>query len=435
MLRVSVPPWHVRVRHWRMDQTKPKVSFLKLAGPGLVVAATGIGSGDVVSATVGGARYGVVLFWAIAAGAFFKFVLQEGIARWQLATGKTALEGWADHLPAWVKWYFAVYLVIWTVAVSASLTNATGLGMANLTGGAIPQSWGAVAHSLIGGLLIFFGGYSNFEKLMKVLVGVMGFSILFCAMFTMHEPAVALKGLLVPTIPAGSGTYVLSLIGGVGGSITMLSYNYWMREENMRGSGFVSYVRGDIAIAYIFTAIFGGSIMLIANDAFFTRGVTLRDAEAVPRMAAALGTVLGQFGRIAFSVGFWAAVFASLLGVWQSVPYLYADFYGIVSKMSPEARQDVVKVTSTPYRLALAFISIVPIAFAFTGQPIQVVIIYTIVSSLFVPFVAATILYLNNRVAWTEPVPKNSWITNLLLMAILVLFAFVGAQEVMNRLR
>jgi len=418
-----------------MDQTKPSISFWKLAGPGLVVAATGIGSGDVVSATVGGARYGVVLLWAIAAGAFFKFVLQEGIARWQLATGKTALEGWADHLPAWVKWYFAVYLVFWTVAVSASLTNATGLGMANLTGGAVPQSWGAVAHSLIGGLLIYFGGYNNFEKLMKVLVGVMGFSILFCAMFTLRDPAVALKGLLVPTIPAGSGTYVLSLIGGVGGSITMLSYNYWMREENMRGSGFVSYVRGDIAIAYIFTAIFGGSIMLIANDAFFTQGVALKDADAVPRMAGALGTVLGQFGRIAFSIGFWAAVFASLLGVWQSVPYLYADFYGIVSKMSPEARQDVVKVTSTPYRLALAFISIVPIAFAFTGQPIQIVITYTIVSSLFVPFVAATILYLNNRVAWTEPVPRNSWTTNLLLVAILVLFAFVGAQEVMNRLR
>jgi len=105
-----------------MTQQKPTVSFLKLAGPGLVVAATGIGSGDVVSATVGGARYGVVLLWAIVAGAFFKFVLSEGIARWQLATGKTALEGWADHLPAWVKYYFGAYLVLWTVAVSAALT-------------------------------------------------------------------------------------------------------------------------------------------------------------------------------------------------------------------------------------------------------------------------------------------------------------------------
>ena len=75
------------------------LSFLKLAGPGLVVAATGIGSGDVVAATVGGARYGVILLWAIAVGAFFKYVLNEGIARWQLATGKTALEGWADICP------------------------------------------------------------------------------------------------------------------------------------------------------------------------------------------------------------------------------------------------------------------------------------------------------------------------------------------------
>src|SRR5688572_13454918 len=147
MLRVLHEPV-VTVRDRSMDQ--PKVSVWKLAGPGLVVAATGIGSGDVVSATVGGARYGVILLWAIAAGAFFKFVLQEGIARWQLATGKTALEGWADHLPAWVKWYFVIYLVLWTVAVSASLTNATGLGIANLTGGAVSQPWGAVAHSLIG---------------------------------------------------------------------------------------------------------------------------------------------------------------------------------------------------------------------------------------------------------------------------------------------
>jgi Mn2+/Fe2+ NRAMP family transporter len=416
-----------------MDQ--PKVSFLKLAGPGLVVAATGIGSGDVVSATVGGARYGVVLLWAIAAGAFFKFVLQEGIARWQLATGKTALEGWADHLPAWVKWYFVVYLVLWTVAVSASLTNATGLGIANLTGGAIPQSWGAVLHSLIGFAFVFFGGYGNFEKLMKWLVGVMGFSILFCAIFTLDAPGAALQGMLIPTIPAGSGTYVLSLIGGVGGSITMLSYNYWMREENMRGSGFLSYVRGDVAIAYLFTAIFGSSIMLIANDAFFTTGVALRDAEAVPRMAAALGAVLGEFGRLAFSIGFWAAVFASLLGVWQSVPYLYADFYGIIKKVPPEQRAAMVKVTSTPYRLALAWISLVPIPFAFTGRPIQIVVTYTIVSSFFVPFVAATLLYLNNRVPWTGPVPKNSLITNLLLVAILVLFAVVGFQEARAALR
>ena len=416
-----------------MSDTKPSsYSFLKLAGPGLVVAATGIGSGDVVSATVGGARYGVVLLWAIVAGAFFKYVLSEGIARWQLATGKTALEGWADHLPPWVKWYFGTYLIIWTVFVSAALTNACGLGIANLTGGIIPQSGGAVIHTLIGFLFVYFGGYGNFEKLMKLLVGVMAFSILVCALLTLQNPLDAAQGLVLPSIPLGSGTYVLSLIGGVGGSITMLSYNYWMREENMKGAGFLSYVRGDIAVAYIFTALFGISIMLIASDAFFAAGVPLRDAEAVPKMAAALGALLGPFGRFAFSAGFWAAVFASLLGVWQSVPYLYADFYGILTHMPSEQRREVIKVTSTPYRIALAFITLVPIPFAFTNRPILIIVLYTIVGSLFVPFLAATLLYLNNKVKWSEPVPHNSLVTNALLIAILALFAIVGLQEVIN---
>jgi Mn2+/Fe2+ NRAMP family transporter len=413
----------------------PTFNFLKLAGPGLIVAAAGIGSGDVVSATVGGGRYGVALLWAIALGAFFKFVLNEGIARWQLATGQTALEGWAAYLPSWVKYYFAAYLVIWTVAVSAALTNATGLGISNLTGGAVPQSWGAVAHSLIGFLFVWFGGYAWFERLMKLLVGIMGFSILLCAFLTVRDWGHVAMALVLPQIPPASGTYVLSIIGGIGGSITMLSYNYWMHEEKISGPGYLGYVRGDIAVAYLFTAIFGMSIMLIANQAFFVSGVTITDAQAVPKMAEVLGTLLGPFGVYAYSVGFWAAVFASLLGVWQSVPYLYADFYGLITHRPADERRALTQSTSTPYRAALAFITLVPIPFAFAGRPIAIIVIYTIVGSMFVPFLAATLLYLNNRVQWPTHVPRNHWTTNLILVAILGLFVMLGAQEVISALR
>jgi Mn2+/Fe2+ NRAMP family transporter len=418
----------------QVNQTH-KFSFLKLAGPGLIVAATGIGSGDVVSATVGGARYGVVLLWAIAVGAFFKFVLSEGIARWQLATGLTALEGWAAHLPAWVKYYFAAYLLLWTIAVSAALTNATGLGISNLTGGAVPQSWGAILHSLIGFVFVWIGGYAWFERLMKVLVGIMGFSILVCAVLIVRDWEHILQGLVMPRIPDASGTYVLSIIGGIGGSITMLSYNYWMREEKISGADKLSYVRGDVAVAYLFTAIFGMSIMVIANQAFYLAGVNITDAQAVPKMAEVLGTLLGPFGIYAYALGFWAAVFASLLGVWQSVPYLYADFFGVMKRLPVEKRREMTQVTSTPYRVALAFITLVPLPFAFTGRPLVVIVTYTIVGSLFVPFLAATLLYLNNRVRWSAPVPRNHWTTNVVLAAILALFAVVGAQEVMGALR
>jgi hypothetical protein len=320
------------------------------------------------------------------------------------------------------------------VAVSAALPNASGLGIANLTGGAVPQSWGAVFHSLLGCAFVLLGGYGGVEKLMKTLVGIMGFSILICAALTFHNPVAALQGLLVPTIPPGSGPAVLSLIGGIGGSITILSYNYWMREEKMIGPAYLHYVRGDISIAYLFTAIFGMSVLLIANQAFFVAGVRITDAQAISKMAQMLGGILGPFGLYAYSIGFYAAVFASLLGVWQSVPYLFADLYGIVKKLPPDARHALVRVTSTPYRLALVFITLAPIPFAFTGRPILIVVTYTIIGSLFIPFLAATLLYLNNRVTWTDAVPHNHWTTNMVLVVILALFVAVGAQEVMNAL-
>lgn len=409
------------------------VSVLKLAGPGLIVAATGIGSGDIISATVGGARYGVVLLWAIALGSFFKFVLGEGAARWQLATGTTIVEGWAEHLPRWVQFLFGIYLIVWTIAVSAALTNATGLGIANLTNGAVPQSWGGVAHTLLGGTLIWVGGYAGFEKIMKALVGIMGFSILICALLTLSEPVPALQGLVLPTIPPGSGAYVLSLMGGIGGTITILSYNYWMREEQISGPAYLSYVRGDVAIAYLFTAIFGMSVMLIANQAFHVQNIAITDDQAIPKMADTLSIVLGPWGGYAYRVGFWAAVSAALLGVWQSVPYLFADLYGILRRLPHEERVAMTRISSTPYRVALLFVTLVPISLAFTGSPIIVIVTYTIIASFFIPFLAGTLLYLNNRVRWTAPVPHNHWTTNALLVAIVVLFVIVGVREVLSR--
>ena len=95
--------------------------------------------------------------------------------------------------------------MLWTVAVTAALTNATGLGISNLTGGRIPQSWGGVLHSLFGFVFVLLGGYGGFEKLMKTLVGVMGFSILVCAALTFHDPAGVLRARFVPTIPSAPG--------------------------------------------------------------------------------------------------------------------------------------------------------------------------------------------------------------------------------------
>ena len=93
----------------------PTTSVVRLIGPGLLVAAAGIGAGDIVSATMAASGHGLRLLWVVALAAFLKGVLNEGIARWQLATDTTAIEAWTIYLPWWVRVYFAFYLVIWTI--------------------------------------------------------------------------------------------------------------------------------------------------------------------------------------------------------------------------------------------------------------------------------------------------------------------------------
>ena len=69
--------------------TPPPGRWLMLIGPGLAVAATGVGAGDLLAAMLAGAEFREILLWVIVAGALLKLALNEGVARWQLATGST----------------------------------------------------------------------------------------------------------------------------------------------------------------------------------------------------------------------------------------------------------------------------------------------------------------------------------------------------------
>lgn len=410
--------------------SKPrKIGLKTLIGPGLMVAATGVGAGDLTAATVGGSGFGLVLIWAIVLGAAFKFVLNEGLARWQLATDTTLVEGWAEHLPPWVKVYFGAYLLLWTVAVSAAMASACGLAISNLTNGAVSAQSGAVAHSVAGGIFVWIGGFRGFERLMQGLIGVMVVFIVACAALTFDDPAGTVRGLVIPTIPEGSTASLLALIGGVGGTITVLNYNYWMREENIRGPESVRYVRVDLFVAYGVTALLAIAVLIMANRTFFVPGIVLDSSNAVAEMAAMLEATLGGIGWWAYSVGFWGATLSSLLGVWQGVPYMFADMYGIARSYSAEARRSVTQVTSAPYRVALAAMTLIPIPFTFFDRPVLVVVTYTVVGSLFIPFLAATLLYMNNRVRWASPVKPNGWPANLMLSLVLGFFVVIAIQE------
>src|SRR5215216_4749260 len=88
-------------------------SRLKIVGPGLIMAAAGVGAGDMVSSLNAGTEYGTIFLWAILVGALVKFYLTERIGCWYMATGQTILKGWRS-LGRFVSGFFVVYLLILT---------------------------------------------------------------------------------------------------------------------------------------------------------------------------------------------------------------------------------------------------------------------------------------------------------------------------------
>ena len=79
--------------------------------------ATGVGAGDLLTASLAGSEVGLSLLWAVVAGVILKWTLSEGIARWQLATGSTLLEGWVWRLGRWIQWVFLAYFLFFTFVV------------------------------------------------------------------------------------------------------------------------------------------------------------------------------------------------------------------------------------------------------------------------------------------------------------------------------
>ena len=108
---------------------------------------------------------------------------------------------------------------------------------------------------------------------------------------------------------------------------------------------------------------------------------------------------LGEVGRWAFLAGAWAAVFSSLLGVWQSVPYLFADLWRLSIK--PDKSDGQLTANSTPYRAYMVALSILATGGLFF-EFVTIQRLYAVVGALFIPMLALALLLLNGRARWAR---------------------------------
>lgn len=404
--------------------TEPGRQGWTLVGPGLIVAATGVGAADLVATVIAGQKYGYALLWAVVVGCLMKVVLVEGAGRYTLATGRTIYEGWAT-LGKWTTWYFAPYIVIWGFVYGAAAMAGTGLPLHSLFPGLSVTVWGIIS-GLIGLALVWFGHYSLFEKVCAALVGIMFVTMVIAAALTLPNIPELLSG-LAPSIPEGGLINVLSVAGGVGGTITLAAYGYWIREKGWTTPGHMRVMRLDNGVAYTVTGIFVIATLIVGAELLYSAGIAVQTGDqGLLDLSDVLQERYGDWAGTIFLVGFWSAAMSSLVGVWNGVSMMFADFVGHARKLP--ADHPSTRLGGTWYKAYILWLTFPPMIMLFFGQPVWLILAYGVLGAFFMPFLAVTLLWILNT-SRTPEQWRNGPVVNILMGICAALFAWLAATQ------
>src|ERR687895_1506196 len=98
---------------------------LRYFGPGLILSASIVGSGELIATTALGAQAGFAILWMVIFSTLVKVAVQVELARWTIATGQPALTGYNKVPPrfgriGWVN-------VLWAVLALSKLLQVAGI--------------------------------------------------------------------------------------------------------------------------------------------------------------------------------------------------------------------------------------------------------------------------------------------------------------------
>ena len=269
---------------------------------------------------------------------------------------------------------------------------------------------------------------------MAGLVAVMFVTVVGLAVVVAPDIPRALTGLW-PSLPDGAGLYTLGLIGGVGGTITVAAYGYWLTARGWQGPAWMRTMRLDNATGYVVTGVFVIAMLIVGAELLHASGVALQSGD---RGLLDLDEVLkDRFGPViaeAFMVGFFATAFSSVLGVWNGVSLMFADF---VADTRERARSSVYLgergERSPAFRAYVLWLTVPPMLLLFIERPFALIVAYGVLGAVFMPFLALSLLWLLNSKAMPDGY-RSGWLSNGLLVGAALLFLIVAGQEVMKLL-
>ncbi|MCK5136407.1 MAG: Nramp family divalent metal transporter [Bacteroidales bacterium] len=329
---------------------------LKFLGPGFILSASVVGSGELIATTALGAKAGFVTLWVILVSCLVKIVLQLEFGRQSIIRGVSAMN-MMNELPgprfgkrktSWGVW---AWLVLWVVK-PLQLGGIIG-GVAIILNMAIPSlsvaSW-TVLTALVVISVMLFGYYGLVEKISLVFMGLFTlFTLLALIMvqktgFAITMPDIA-EGLSFK-LPKGTVGFAIAAFGltGVGGD-EILSYNYWCIEKGYArfagpregDEGWAKRARGWIRVMYmdaflsmiVYTTV-TAAFFLLGASILYQRGEVPEGYQMIETISRIYTDSVGPTAKNIFLIGSFVVLFSTLFAALAIRTRVFSDLFGVL---------------------------------------------------------------------------------------------------------
>ena len=437
------------------EPPKTFVGRLKYLGPGMIVAAGLVGSGELIATTKVGAQAGLSLAWLILLGCVVKVFVQIELGRYAVSTGETTLKA-INRVPGpryrvnWILWAWLLMMVS-TYGMLGGIIGGVGQALSL----ALPLSgdyqdfvagsaafgntyddklWAALI-AIGTSLILFFGRYRTLEAICIAMV--------FCFTLVTVGNVVALQTTsyafpaedIVRSFwfqnPASSAAWLTAIaaFGIIGISATdMIVYPYWCIEKGYfkfigaksNGGDWARRARGWLGVMRT-DALFSLLVYTLVTLAFYFIGAAVlhRDGSdpdgmrMVSTLATAYVPVFGEYARLLFLSGAFAVLYSSFLVSIAGSARLFADFMHVSGFISGEVKTDQVVVW-----LSLLLPLVCLLIFLTGFNPVKLIVFGGLVQSFVLPAIGFCALFFRFRLVDESLRPGRLWDSALILSCI-----------------
>ncbi len=367
--------------------------ILKKIGPGIVLSASIVGSGELIATTTLGAEVGYTVMWLIVFSCLIKALIQSFLGRYTIAMGETGLEAF-NRIPGkigrvnWVLWAWAAMVLVTLFQICAMFIGVSQV-MRIFTG--IEVFWWVIAFFILTLILLLGGAYHRIERLAMVKVGIFTLITLLSAIVLTRMPEFfswgdVWQGFEFKLPSAGLAT-ALAVFGITGvGATELYMYTYWCVEKGYarytgphenseawrrRARGWIRVMNVDVICSMIIYTVATVAFYLLGAGILHGMGIVPKGSEMIVTLSNIYTQTLGGWAKWLFYVGAIIVLYGTIFAATAGHSRMFADFMRLQGAF---ARDDV-KARNRWRDIFIVVLTVIPVMmyFIFGENPVGMV--------------------------------------------------------------